>query len=70
MKFLGEVEKRIEKEDWKTLLLTYVKILCYTAMDKPDELESLFNSVIKKGTFVEIYRTLFGRIKPTEEKED
>ena len=39
-------------------------------MDKPDELESLFNSVIKKGTFVEIYRTLFGRIKPTEEKED
>lgn len=61
MKFLAEVEKRMEEEDWKTLLLTYVKYLCYTAMEKPEEVESLFMDATKKGLFVEIYQALFRR---------
>ena len=51
----------MEEEDWKTLLLTYVKYLCYTAMEKPEEVESLFMDATKKGLFVEIYQALFRR---------
>ena len=56
----------MEEEDWKTLLLTYVKYLCYTAMEKPDEVESLFRAATEKGVFVEIYQALFGRTNDTK----
>lgn len=56
----------MEEEDWKSLLLTYVKYLCYTAMGKPDQVDSLFEKAVKKGVYVEVYQALFGKTNDTE----